>query len=173
MDLNYLARLREQGGDVVATLDKLYKQERESEGCAGLEIGAVYDGAISYDYDFEELLEVLEIKHHEIDYNGKDLKLEKDNYIYLNDGSAQVAVPFIEEKNRHDDELGNEMFIFFNDMIELDASTHLPCDECRKLFLRDSLVNLDPVNERDDEFKEKYKGYDGMVCEDCYNKMAN
>lgn len=73
MNLKDLIELKNEGKDIVAELDNLYKEEKESEGYAGLEIGAVYDNAISYDYGFEELLDSLGVKRQEIDYNVKEI----------------------------------------------------------------------------------------------------
>lgn len=172
MKLEDLVFLKKQGKNVAEELNNFYNEKMDSEDIC-LEFGAVYEDAISYDCDFEQLLELLGVRVEKVVRNGKDLGFKYNNYLYLYDFSTQVIVPFVEDANRHDEDLGDEMFIFFNNFVELDASYHLSCDECRKLFLRDALINLDPVNETDDEFKEEYKGYDGMVCEECYTNMAN
>lgn len=119
MKLKDLIDFKNQGRDVVAELNKLYKEEMESEGYAGLEIGAVYDDAISYDSDFEMLLDTIGVKIVEIKYNVKELDLEEANYLYLYDGGLKVAVPFIDEENRHGEDLGDETFVFFNELIIL------------------------------------------------------
>lgn len=172
MYLKDLVILKEQGENVAERLDIFYKEEMESDDIC-LEFGAVYDDAISYDCDFEELMQLLKVKFVQIIENGKDLGFKYNNYIYLYDGETQVLVPFVDEKNRHDEDLPDETFVFFNKIIEITADKYLICDECGRLFLRDSLINLDPVNERGNEFKEEYKGYDSMICGECYNNMAN
>ena len=123
MRLKDLIELKKEGKNVAETLDNLFKNSEETKDLAGLEIGAVYDNAISYDYDFEELMKLLEIKKETRIENREDINIDSDfeHYIYFSDGTSHIVVPYIRETNRHDDTLGDEEFMFFNEMEEIDV----------------------------------------------------
>lgn len=162
MKLKDLIVFKEKGENVAKKVKKFNEDEVGEEDCL-LEYGAVYDDGISYDADFEELLNLLDVKVVNMIYNGKSLGLEKDNYVYLYDGKTQVLVPFVDEENRHDEELPDETFVFFNEVIEITSDKYFYCQNCRKLCLTTSLIVLDKANEKDGE----------LICKSCYCNMVN
>lgn len=180
MELKNLLALKKDGKNITEELMKLFENSEDFDAYGGLEVGAVYDEAISNDSDLEYLLELLNIRTADylednvLDFDKKFSKYGDFNiYLCLFDGSTMVVVPGISKENRFDSELSNEDFFFFNLLEELFAGEYLVCDKCERFFFRDNLINLDPVNEESNEMKKDYVGFDGMVCEKCYNEMSN
>lgn len=177
MKIRDLLTIKGNGGSVIEALCNL-EMQISGEEYTNLEANAVFEGAISYDSDLEELL-LDELNITNMIYVYKDDKtylhtsvkgLDKDSsYIFMSDGKTNILVPIKDEPNRHDEELSDETFLFFEEIIEISDEVMDSCDICKKSTPRDILINISPGNEIGD-LKEKYDDFDGMVCPNCYSR---
>lgn len=174
-----LEKKKEVGNIVDFIMHKYCTYENPDEGICELEIGAVIEDAISYDGDFEEFINELNITNQYFDsadslsyaYTSLPGINKGENIFFFSDGDVTIAVPTITLKNRHDDEAADEDFMLFNRMVEVDNNLLDRCDKCYTTYLRDCLINIDPSISTEDNIKEEHIDFDGMVCEKCYNEM--
>lgn len=175
MKLKDLLNIKTKGESVVDALCKL-DMEINEQTYTNLESNAVFEGAISYDSDLEEILynklnifTMISVEPNDQTYLYTSIKeLDKESsYIFMSDNDTNILVPVIDQPNRHGDDLPDETFLFFEDIIEVPNDTMDSCDICKKPIPRDILVNIDPANNIGD-IKDEYEDFDGMVCPNCY-----
>lgn len=177
MKLKDLLKIKNKGESVVDALCKM-EMEITEEDYTNLEANAVFDGAISYDSDLEMILNELNITnivfvdkneqtyiHTSVPGINKD-----DSFIFLSDKETNVLIPMVTEENRHGEDLGDEIFIFFEKLVEVSNEVMDSCDICKKPMPRDILINIDPANNIGD-INEECEEFDGMVCPDCYSNV--
>lgn len=180
MTLKELLEKKKEVVDIVDFIKHKYCiYENPDEGICELEIGAVIEDAISFDSDFEVFISELKITNLYFDsadslsyaYTSLPGINKGENIFFFSDGDVTIAVPTVTLENRHGEDLGEEDFMLFNRMVEVDNNILDECDSCHTTYLRDCLINIDPSLSIEDNIKDEYIGFDGMVCENCYNKM--
>lgn len=176
MKLKELLEVKKNGGSVVDALCDL-EMSISGEDYTNLEANAVFEGAISYDGDLEEIL-INELNVTGMIFVDKNDKTyihtsvpgidKDDSFMFISDKETHVLVPMVLKENRHGDDLGDEIFVFFEKLVEVTKEVMDSCDICKKTMPRDILINIYPANNTGD-IKDVYKDFDGMVCPDCYN----
>lgn len=174
MKLNDLLNIKENGGSVIDALCKL-ELSITGEDYNNLETNAVFEGGVSYDSDLEMLFSELNvcsvtfIEPDDLTFTHTSIEgMKKDSsYVFIADDEIGLVVPMVSETNRHGDDLGDEVFVFFEELIEVPSDIMDHCDLCKKPYARDILVNISPDSELDD-LQDGYEELDGMICPKCY-----
>lgn len=160
-----------QGNNVSQIITEQYK--KEFPNIPGMEHDSILDGYISLDQDLKTFFNSIGVT-----MNGKRdttyihpsiEKMTPEHYCFLYDGQTGCYVEIKYLPNIHDDDLGEETFLNFNNVFLVNPEILDHCDECNIVVPRDVLFNLNP--DLNDDLKEEYRHIDGMVCINCYNKV--
>lgn len=180
MKLKDLLEIKNNGGSVIDALCKL-EMSVSGESYTNLETNAVHEGYISYDGDLEEILNyelnvvrITFIEKNDMTYFYTSMKeINKDDeFMFIADRETNILAPMIKEPNRHGYNLKDEIFLSFEEILEVPNDIMDSCDICKAPLPRDILINIDPANNIGD-IKEEYEDFDGMICERCYQNMCN
>lgn len=175
MKLKDLLVIKERGENVSEALCNL-EMELSEEDYTNLEYNAVYEDAISYDGDLEMILSELKVRYitfidrKDETYKNTSIKgLEKNkSFVFMSDKETSVLVPMLSEENRHGEDLGDEIFMFFEEIIELPKESVGTCDMCKKQFPKDLLLNTEPTTIAK---TGEHECFSGMYCPKCHGEV--
>lgn len=171
MKLKNLLDIKRKGESVSEALCKL-EMQLSGEDYTNLEYNAVYEDAISYDGDLEMILSELGIRHitfvdrKDDTYKNLSVKgIEKSkSFVFISDTETNIIVPIISKENRHGEDLGDEIFMFFEDITELPKQRIGTCDMCRDELPKDLLSNIEYIVT---DSTGEHESFDGMYCHKC------
>lgn len=175
MKLKDLLVIKGKGASVSEALCNL-EMELGEEDYTNLEYGAVYDDGISFDGDLEMVLDELGIRY--MTFVDRKEEIYKDisikgidnnkSFVFMSDKETRVMVPMVTEENRHGEDLGDEIFMFFDKMIELPKESVRTCDMCTDEVPKDLLINVESIaNSKTGE----HECFNGMYCPECHAEV--
>lgn len=175
MKLKDLLVIKGRGESVSEALCKL-EMELSEEDYTNLEYNAVYENAISYDGDLEMILSELEIRYitfvdrkDEIYKNVSIKGIEKSkSFVFISDKQTSIIVPMVSEENRHGEDLGDEIFMFFEEIIELPKESIGTCDMCKEQLPKDLLLKTESTTT---DKTGEHECFNGMYCPKCHGEV--